>query len=169
MRNSPQVHVRTCLALQRPPASSSQSGSTLRDASISCFSFQLDQFSHSFSAWLCQFWSWIFRRTRIGEGPPGSKFKNTELILLCEWKECSFVGKCMEEFCNRIAEHLEEYLQHPLETADCLGVFKGKHKLWEHLRTPTQERVVACPTCGEMFSNNTKFFDHAKKQVSEDK
>ncbi|OPJ66374.1 hypothetical protein AV530_016455 [Patagioenas fasciata monilis] len=66
MRNSPQVHVRTCLALQRPPASSSQSGSTLRDASISCFSFQLDQFSHSFSAWLCQFWSWIFRRTRIG-------------------------------------------------------------------------------------------------------
>lgn len=23
----------------------------------------------------------------------------------------------MEEFCNHIAEHLEEYLQHPLETA----------------------------------------------------
>lgn len=51
---------------------------------------------------------------------------------------------------------------------DCLGVFKGKHKLWDHLRTHTQERVVACPTCGGMFSNNTKFFDHVKRQVSED-
>lgn len=51
---------------------------------------------------------------------------------------------------------------------DCLGVFKGKRKLWDHLRTHTQERVVACPTCGGMFSNNTKFFDHVKRQVSED-
>ncbi|XP_032867308.2 histone H4 transcription factor-like [Tyto alba] len=33
----------------------------------------------------------------------------------------------------------------------------------------TQERVVACPTCGRMFSSNTKFFDHAKRQVSVDK
>eukprot|EP00075_Anas_platyrhynchos_P005769 XP_012960916.2 histone H4 transcription factor-like isoform X8 [Anas platyrhynchos] len=215
---------------------------------------------------------------------PGSKFKNSEMILPCEWEECLFVGKRMEEFCDHVAGHLKEYLQHPLETAehyrcwwrncefgakdprelithvnfhsyhtklkfvgsrlralhrdlpaclltsrswhqlpqtseefvcnwencnvscvtfnnpewfyqhvahhayateektvtdqkkavychwkDCLGVFKGKHKLWDHLRTHTQERVVACPTCGGMFSNNTKFFDHVKRQVSEDK
>ncbi|KAM7180635.1 histone H4 transcription factor-like isoform 3-T4 [Macrochelys suwanniensis] len=49
---------------------------------------------------------------------PGNKFKNSELILLCEWKECLFVGKCMEEFCDHIAEHLKEYRQHPLERTD---------------------------------------------------
>ncbi|KAI6080000.1 Histone H4 transcription factor-like isoform X2 [Aix galericulata] len=216
----------------------------------------------------------------FGAMAPGSKFKNSEMILPCEWEECLFVGKCMEEYCDHVAGHLKEYLQHPLETAeqyrcwwrncefrakdprelithvnfhsyhtklkfvgsqlralhrelpaclltsrswhqlpqtsvefvcnwencnvtfnnpewfyqhvahhayateektvtfqkkavychwkDCLGLFKGKHKLWDHLRTHTQERVVACPTCGGMFSNNTKFFDHVKRQVSED-
>ncbi|XP_071884757.1 histone H4 transcription factor isoform X4 [Anas platyrhynchos] len=49
---------------------------------------------------------------------PGSKFKNSEMILPCEWEECLFVGKCMEEFCDHVAGHLKEYLQHPLETAE---------------------------------------------------
>ncbi|XP_026506969.1 histone H4 transcription factor-like isoform X2 [Terrapene carolina triunguis] len=49
---------------------------------------------------------------------PGNKFKNSELILLCEWEECLFVGKCMEEFCDHIAEHLKEYRQHPLERTE---------------------------------------------------
>uniref|UniRef100_A0A8C8STS5 C2H2-type domain-containing protein n=1 Tax=Pelusios castaneus TaxID=367368 RepID=A0A8C8STS5_9SAUR len=220
---------------------------------------------------------------------PGNRFKNSELILLCEWEECFFVGKCMEEFFDHIAEHLKEYLQHPLERTGsddpvkqyqcwwrnceflatgprelvthvhfhsyhtklkflgsqlrtsqqdlpacsqnshnqnhiprisemfvchwekcdvsevtynnpewfyrhvamhafcterenipsnkkavcchwkgCSKTFKGRHKLWDHLRTHTQERVVACPSCGTMFSNNTKFFDHVKRQVSVD-
>nr|XP_038029071.1 histone H4 transcription factor-like isoform X2 [Anas platyrhynchos] len=49
---------------------------------------------------------------------PGSKFKNSEMILPCEWEECLFVGKRMEEFCDHVAGHLKEYLQHPLETAE---------------------------------------------------
>ncbi|XP_035171740.1 histone H4 transcription factor-like isoform X3 [Oxyura jamaicensis] len=49
---------------------------------------------------------------------PGSRFKNSEMILPCEWEECFFVGKCMEEFCDHVAGHLKEYLQHPLGTAE---------------------------------------------------
>lgn len=34
------------------------------------------------------------------------------------------------------------------------------------MRSHTQEKLVACPTCGGMFANNTKFFDHIRRQTS---
>ncbi|XP_060746151.1 histone H4 transcription factor-like [Tachysurus vachellii] len=49
---------------------------------------------------------------------------------------------------------------------DCEASFKGRYKLHEHMRSHTQEKLVACPTCGGMFSNNTKFFDHIRRQTS---
>ncbi|XP_020831930.1 histone H4 transcription factor-like [Phascolarctos cinereus] len=212
---------------------------------------------------------------------PRKRIKPSELVLPCEWSDCTFVGKCMEEFCDHVARHLREHLndsQEKLEQYQCLwrscefcaagpneliihvnfhsyhtklkylgsqmrayhqdlpecsqrnhsqnmvpeiadtfvccwehcdmtinnpewfyqhvtmhaycaenesllnnrkaifcrwkdcdGTCKSRHKLREHLRTHTQEKVVACPSCGVMFSNNTKFFDHAKRQISEDK
>ena len=45
-------------------------------------------------------------------------------------------------------------------------MFKGRFKLREHLRSHTQEKVVACPACGGMFANNTKFFDHIRRQTA---
>lgn len=48
---------------------------------------------------------------------------------------------------------------------DCDAFFKIKYRLREHLRSHTQERLVACPTCGCMFSSNTKFFDHIQRQA----
>ncbi|XP_069732514.1 histone H4 transcription factor isoform X3 [Phaenicophaeus curvirostris] len=51
---------------------------------------------------------------------------------------------------------------------DCDCTFKGRCKLREHLRSHTQEKVVACPTCGGMFANNTKFFDHIRRQTALD-
>lgn len=52
---------------------------------------------------------------------------------------------------------------------DCDCTFKGRCKLREHLRSHTQEKVVACPTCGGMFANNTKFFDHIRRQTALDR
>ena len=47
---------------------------------------------------------------------------------------------------------------------ECEASAKGRPKLREHLRSHTQEKVVACPGCGAMYANNTKFFDHIKRQ-----
>ncbi|XP_015238334.1 PREDICTED: histone H4 transcription factor [Cyprinodon variegatus] len=47
---------------------------------------------------------------------------------------------------------------------DCEATTKGRPKLREHLRSHTQEKVVACPGCGGMYANNTKFFDHIIRQ-----
>ncbi|NP_001086079.1 histone H4 transcription factor L homeolog [Xenopus laevis] len=43
---------------------------------------------------------------------------------------------------------------------------KSRWKLREHLRSHTQEKVVSCPNCGGMFANNTKFYDHLRRQTS---
>lgn len=48
--------------------------------------------------------------------------------------------------------------------SECEASAKGRPKLREHLRSHTQEKVVACPGCGAMYANNTKFFDHIKRQ-----
>ncbi|XP_027129285.1 histone H4 transcription factor isoform X1 [Larimichthys crocea] len=47
---------------------------------------------------------------------------------------------------------------------DCEATAKGRPKLKEHLRSHTQEKVVACPGCGGMYASNTKFFDHIIRQ-----
>lgn len=49
-------------------------------------------------------------------------------------------------------------------SSDCEATTKGRAKLREHLRSHTQEKVVACPGCGGMYANNTKLFDHLIRQ-----
>lgn len=52
-----------------------------------------------------------------------------------------------------------------LALAGCDAFFKIRYRLREHMRSHTQERLVACPTCGSMFASNTKFFDHLHRQA----
>nr|XP_020831936.1 histone H4 transcription factor-like isoform X3 [Phascolarctos cinereus] len=54
---------------------------------------------------------------------PRKRIKPSELVLPCEWSDCTFVGKCMEEFCDHVARHLREHLndsQEKLEQYQCL-------------------------------------------------
>ncbi|CAB1349045.1 unnamed protein product [Coregonus sp. 'balchen'] len=68
---------------------------------------------------------------------------------------------------NNLVPEITEGLQQAIFCSwkGCDAFFKIKYRLREHLRSHTQERLVACPTCGCMFSSNTKFFDHIHRQA----
>ncbi|NXR70583.1 HINFP factor, partial [Rhadina sibilatrix] len=94
--------------------------------------------------------------------------------FLCLWEYCEVraegsmcQGRCCSSSCSCVGAPLGSGLQH-CPSPDCNCSFKGRCKLREHLRSHTQEKVVACPTCGGMFANNTKFFDHIRRQSALD-
>ncbi|XP_028938990.1 histone H4 transcription factor-like isoform X2 [Ornithorhynchus anatinus] len=97
--------------------------------------------------------------------------------FVCHWEHCDMTINNPEWFYQHVNMHAFCAEKQSLSESkkailcrwkDCEGICRSRHKLREHLRTHTQEKVVACPSCGGMFSNNTKFFDHAKRQISED-
>ncbi len=47
----------------------------------------------------------------------------------------------------------------------CASLFPNATKLKEHMRSHTQEKMLACPTCGGLFSNRTRFVDHCRRQI----
>ncbi|NXI51784.1 HINFP factor, partial [Chloroceryle aenea] len=97
--------------------------------------------------------------------------------FLCLWEYCERSFDNPEWFYRHVEHHsfCSEYKAAGKENhvvlcgwKDCDCTFKGRCKLREHLRSHTQEKVVACPTCGGMFANNTKFFDHIRRQTALD-
>ncbi|NXX92367.1 HINFP factor, partial [Centropus bengalensis] len=97
--------------------------------------------------------------------------------FLCLWEYCERSFDNPEWFYRHVENHsfCSEYKAAGKENhvvlcgwKDCDCTFKGRCKLREHLRSHTQEKVVACPTCGGMFANNTKFFDHIRRQTALD-
>ncbi|MBN3309516.1 HINFP factor, partial [Amia calva] len=95
--------------------------------------------------------------------------------FLCQWEHCEASFENPEWFYRHVEMHglcmelksngKEEPAMH-CGWKECEATFKGRFKLREHLRSHTQEKVVACPTCGGMFANNTKFFDHIRRQTT---
>ncbi|XP_018610651.2 histone H4 transcription factor [Scleropages formosus] len=95
--------------------------------------------------------------------------------FVCQWEHCETSLENPEWFYRHVEMHglctemksngREESALH-CGWKDCEATFKGRFKLREHLRSHTQEKVVACPICGGMFANNTKFFDHIRRQTA---
>ncbi|PWA23239.1 hypothetical protein CCH79_00001978 [Gambusia affinis] len=93
--------------------------------------------------------------------------------FVCLWEECEQAPYENPEWFYR---HVEMHTlsieiptgewEFPIRCGwkDCEATTKGRPKLREHLRSHTQEKVVACPGCGGMYANNTKFFDHIIRQ-----
>ncbi|XP_078055112.1 histone H4 transcription factor isoform X3 [Mustelus asterias] len=95
--------------------------------------------------------------------------------FVCLWGHCDSTFENPEWFYRHVDMHgmcsdrdatTDANLIIPCCWKDCEATFKVKFKLREHLRSHTQEKVVACPTCGGMFASNTKFFDHIRRQTA---
>ncbi|XP_042354996.1 histone H4 transcription factor isoform X3 [Plectropomus leopardus] len=93
--------------------------------------------------------------------------------FICLWEECEQPPYENPEWFYRHVEMHSQCIDIPAGDCefpvrcgwkDCEATAKGRPKLREHLRSHTQEKVVACPGCGGMYANNTKLFDHIIRQ-----
>lgn len=53
----------------------------------------------------------------------------------------------------------------PSQNEPCSLSFLSKSHLKNHLRSHSQEKTIACSTCGGMFSDKSKFSDHILRQM----
>jgi len=99
--------------------------------------------------------------------------------LVCLWQAESCLGEGTTfseplKFYWHTQWHAEEYRGESNHSSlkclwkDCTAEAKTVSKLKEHLRVHSQEKLIACPVCGALFANRTKFVDHCKRQVSSD-
>ncbi|XP_012941329.1 uncharacterized protein LOC101861144 [Aplysia californica] len=91
--------------------------------------------------------------------------------LLCRWDDCTMEYENPYIFYSHVSHHCEDFPKgnNPkvvirCKWEGCQANAKSWFKMKEHLRSHTQAKVVACPTCGSLFANNTKFVDHLQRQ-----
>jgi DNA-directed RNA polymerase subunit RPC12/RpoP len=91
----------------------------------------------------------------------------------CEWQYCNERFETVYDFFEHVRIHVyhnprgckEGVINCCWKGCTAGGKFTSQYKLAEHLRIHTKERIIACPTCGNLFSNKTKFCDHRKRQL----
>lgn len=97
--------------------------------------------------------------------------------FICGWKGCPCVFDDAESFYRHVEKHpfdikipeIPKALLKQLKFADCQWndcTFQTNSRwhLKDHLRSHTQEKMVACPNCGSMFCSKFKLGDHVLRQ-----
>jgi len=87
----------------------------------------------------------------------------------CQWEGCDFAEEnwqMSQNFYWHVKDHPEDLrgMEVKCRWRGCTKVDTAVSKLKDHMRCHSQERMVGCPTCGGMFANRIKFFDHCLRQ-----
>jgi len=100
----------------------------------------------------------------------------------CEWKDCGLVWDIPDPYYVHVYDHslyskpmklangdmafccLWEGCSYSYKVKDANKESMAKYKLRDHLKTHTKERTFACPKCGNLYVNKTKFIDHLNRQ-----
>jgi uncharacterized Zn-finger protein len=102
-------------------------------------------------------------------------------VFVCGWKQCFTDFTDSESFYRHVDTHPLEDIAIPSLSKDelkrtkfakclwisCDSAFTSRTHLKEHLRSHTQEKLMACPSCGAMFCNKSKFMDHLYRQSTD--
>lgn len=100
--------------------------------------------------------------------------------IICAWEGCQLEYLNVQQFYWHIHTHSQTEQQSEGETDGpsddkkkawkclwdgCTFSCANKFKLRDHLKVHSQERPLACPTCGSLFVSRTKLHDHCLRQL----
>ena len=88
--------------------------------------------------------------------------------LTCLWDDCTTEFLNVQQFYWHVHSHSNvttEKKDINCRWDGCQSKFGNKFKLRDHLKKHTQERPIACPTCGSLFASRTKLHDHCLRQL----
>ena len=90
--------------------------------------------------------------------------------LICSWDDCKLEFLNVQQFYWHVHTHSITNDSGEKTTKKCLwgnckSSFQNKFKLRDHLKSHSQEKSLACPTCGSLFASRTKLHDHCLRQL----
>ena len=92
--------------------------------------------------------------------------------FICSWVDCKLEFDNIQEFVSHVHSHstTKNVGEKTVKClwGNCKSSFKKYDNLSDHLKSHSQAKCVACPTCGSVFANRTKFHDHCLRQVPPD-
>lgn len=129
---------------------------------------------HGYHTKLKNIGSNVLERIKLPKCTQISHFVIPESVgeYICEWGDCYRQFSTYFDFLEHIKVHINSNPKYCKKGEiieccwrGCISKFASQYKLSDHLRSHTKERVIACPTCGNMFATKTKFCDHRRRQL----
>lgn len=146
--------------------------------------FRRHAFHHLYHSNLKAIGESLLLRKRVPPCVMDSRRRNTipELPVdwLCMWQDCKDVCfQQMYDFMEHLRAHVkfeaalrckhdpQEDRQLKCGWLGCDKAYEKTGRALEHIRSHTQERMMACPNCGATFTSYVKFYSHFNRQGEE--